>query len=151
MKDIQKGHILLQRSIFIQRCKLSKICAAHPKFWLHFKTFLLPELYLTKLFQSLQQYTCFKNSKIQHPSIKNKMRAKKRKILPLFWIFTRGNPEIIAQFWCHHVRLCLSYLHANFADMPTKLTYSKVQKTWFFGLFLAQKSVFCDFTRGNSV
>ena len=34
--------------------------------------------------------------------------------------------------------------------MPTKLTYSKIQKTWFFGLFLTQKSVFCDFTPGNS-
>ena len=77
------------------------------------------------------------------------MRAKKPKILPLFWIFTRGNPEIIAQFWCHHVRLCLSYLHANFADMPTKLTYSKIQKTWFFGLFLTQKSVFLRFYPGK--
>jgi hypothetical protein len=79
------------------------------------------------------------------------LRAKKSKFLPLFWIFTPEKIEGFLKYLYHLVRLCFSYLHASFADMPTKLTCSKYQKTWFFGLFFAQKSVFCDFTREKSV
>ena len=37
----------------------------------------------------------------------------------------------------------------NNINRPTKLTCSKVEKTWFFGLFLVQKSVFMRFYPGK--
>ena len=36
-------------------------------------------------------------------STKIEMRAKKLTFWPRFWIFTRSNPEIIAQFYCQYV------------------------------------------------
>ena len=39
---------------------------------------------------------------------------------------------------------------ANFNGKPTKFTTLKVQKIPSFGLFLGEKSIFCDFTPENS-
>ena len=76
--------------------------------------------------------------------------SKKGHILTTFLDFYPGkswNNSLILIPSCLAV---FQLFETSFTDMPTKLTCSNVQKNMVFGLFLGQKSVFCDFTRGNS-
>ena len=56
-------------------------------------------------------------------------------------VLTGGNPEIIAQYWLYYlVQLVLIHFqfYANFDDMPTKLTCSKIRKSMVFDLLVAR-------------
>ena len=71
-------------------------------------------------------------------------------ILLIFVNFSRGKIKRFSIFWFYYICHILNLICANFGNISIKLSAPKIQKTSIFGLFLGQKTVFCNFLRGNS-
>ena len=79
------------------------------------------------------------------------MRAKSTLFLSVFWNFDRGNSSK-SKIWHHQlVRRYQINLEQNLLRFLTKFPYSNGQKTSKNAPKIGQKTVFCDFDRGNSV
>ena len=79
------------------------------------------------------------------------VRARSTLFLSVFWNFDRGNSSK-SKIWHHQlVRRYRINLELNLLRFLTKFPYSNGRKTSKNAPKIGQKTVFCDFDRGNSV